>query len=189
MLKKLFIVFVLLFFASLAYAQENNSSFIVGKDYSFTLSAPKGWIADSESGKSQGLPFVFYPKGSSWQKGIVGMYATVYPKAENGGTLEKFIERDISDFKSKSEKLKVTTADALTTVKDAQGKERKVEVRYFTGDQFGNYEAVAYIDEGKSVVSIILTSKTQEGFEASLPAFKELVTSYYFLTDKVKIEK
>ncbi len=189
MLKNSFAIVALLFLANFAYAQENNSALVVGKDYSFTLSAPKGWVANSESGVNQGAPFVFYPKNSSWQKSVAVMYMTVYPKAENGDTLEKFIERDVSDFKANSAKLNVETADEIITAKDARGKERKAEVRYFTGDQFGNYEAVAYIDQDKSVVSIVLSSKSKKDFDASFSAFKELVASYYFLTDKVKTEK
>lgn len=117
------------------------------------------------------------------------IYTTVNYKADNGGTLEKFIEVDVADFKAKSDKLQVTKADAITTAKGANGKERKAEVRYFTGDQFGNYESIAYIEEGKAIISFILTSQKKKDFESSLPAFKELVASYYFLTDKVKREK
>ena len=48
---------------------------------------------------------------------------------------------------------------------------------------------MAYIDAGKTGVLIIMSSRKQEGFENSLPAFESLVKSYFFIGDNVKIEK
>ncbi len=166
--------------------QDKVSGIVVFPESSFTLSAPKNWVLDNESGTEQGLPAVFYPQGSSWANGKAVMYANIWVKQNPAEeTLAKVIAADEKAFKERSANLKVTDAEALPTAKSGQ----KATVKYFTGDSFGNYEAIAYIDKGKTVTMIVLTSQTKEDFEKSLPAFKELVGSYSFLTDKIKVEK
>lgn len=166
-------------------SETSNAGLVFFKQSSFLLSAPKNWVMDNEAGTGQGLPAVFYPQGSSWSKGASVMYANVWvkddPKEE---TLEKIIEADVKNFKARSENLKVTDGEALPTQKS----DKKATVKYFTGDPFGNHEAIAYIDEGNTVTMIVLTSRTKEDFEKSLAAFKELVASYSFLTGNVKIQ-
>ena len=161
--------------------QGFKSGIIYGKDHAFGLRAPKDWIMDNTSGVKQGLHAVFYPKGSSWGNGEVVMYANVNHKGEaKKDSFEKIVADDIAAYKTHSSNIKVMDADPLPT---ANGK--NALVKYFSGDINGNYEAVAYVDEEKFIVILVLTSKTKSGFESSLPAFKELVASYLFITDKV----
>jgi len=177
---------------SVGHAQQDsnqrataNSGIVFGRDHVFVLTAPKGWVFDSKSGVSQGSNAVFYPEGSSWKSGRVVMYASVYHKRNaTEETLETVIAGDVAEFKKKSEKLKVVEAASLPTRKD-----KTAVVRYFDGDTFGNSEAIAYLDEGKVVVMLVLTARTKKEFEGALPAFNELVGSYLFLGDKVTIQK
>jgi hypothetical protein len=188
-----FLVFiVLLVLCSGGQAQQNtekprdsNSGIIYGQDHVFVLTAPKGWVLDNKSGVNQGLQAVFYPEGSSWKSGTIVMYANAYYKLNaTEETLEKVVAGDVAEFKKKSEKLKVVEAASLPTRKD-----KKAVVRYFEGDTFGNSEAIAYLDEGKVVVMLVLSARTKNEFEAALPAFSELVSSYLFLGDKVTVQK
>jgi hypothetical protein len=190
-LTKSAILVVLLALCSVGQAQNNpekpvaNSGVVFGRDHVFVLTAPKGWILDSRSGVSQGFNAVFYPEGSSWQNGNIVMYANVYHKRNvSEETLETVISGDVAEFKKKSDKLKVAEAAPLPTRKDKQA-----AVRYFDGDTFGNSEAIAYLDEGKVVVMLVLSARTKKQFEAALPAFNVLVSSYLFLGDKVTIQK
>ena len=58
--------------------QENYRGGIVyGPKAAFNIGAPKGWVLDNESGASQGLPCVLYPKGSSWSDAKTVMYAKI----------------------------------------------------------------------------------------------------------------
>jgi hypothetical protein len=194
----LLILFLLTFFTAATAQTEKpaakpeskteaaNSGILLFRGSSFMLAAPKNWVMDSQSGAGAGLPAVFYPQGSSWSQGKAVMYANVWVKTNPAQeTLEKVIEVDVKAFKDRSDKLKVTDGEALATSKS----DKKATVKYFTGDPFGNHEAIAYIDEGKTVSMIVLSSRTREDFEKSLAAFKELVGSYFFLTGNVKIEK
>lgn len=158
---------------------DDNSGIIYGTDHAFVLTAPDGWVLDNASGVAQGLHAVFYPKGSSWKASPVVMYANVARKKSEKDALETIIESDIADFKRQSPDLKVEDAEAPA------GSGKNVSIKYFAGDKFHNHEAVAYIGESKVVVMLVLSSKTKKGFDDALPAFKQLISSYHFLGDKV----
>lgn len=158
-----------------------NTGLLYGPGYVFSVAAPKDWVLDEKSGARMGARAVFYPEGSSWAEGRAVMYVNTYYKRDPAAeTLESVIAGDVAAFKQKSEKLKVVVAPELPT-----RKEKKAAVRYFEGDQFNNFEAVAYLDEGKVVVMLVLTARSKKEFEGALPAFAELVGSYLFLGDKI----
>lgn len=162
-----------------------NSGIIYGKDHSFMLTAPKGWVIDNKSGVPNNLHAVFYPVGSSWAKATSIMYANTASKGVAGNeTIQKVIDYDLSQFRKKSPNVIVTDAEPLPTSKG-----KKAIAKYLSGDTFGNHEAIAYIDENKVVVFIVLSSRSQEDFVKSLPAFKELVASYELWTEDVTIKK
>jgi len=170
-----------------AFQQSNqkpddlNSGIVYGRDHSFILTAPPGWILDNSSGVSQGLHAVFFPRGSSWQDGIVVMYARVVHKDQDQNkTMRKVIQNDIASFKKASNNSTVRGGPSIST-KDS----KKAVIKYFYDAENDNHEAVAYIDESKVVVILVLSSRVKEEYEKSLSAFKELVTSYYFLSKKV----
>lgn len=157
---------------------------VYGKGHSFWISAPNGWILDNSSGVNRGLYAVFYPKGLTWKNSTAVMYAnTARKKADE--SLEDFIKGDTDNFKEKgSPNITIAKAEPIKT-KDG----KLAQVRLFTGDQWANSEAVAYIPENKVIVMIVLTSRTETDFKKSLGAFQALVGSYQFLAEDVRIEK
>ena len=59
-------------------AQEASPAGIVhGPKAGFNISAPEGWVIDTEAGKGQDLPCVLYPKDTSWADAKTVMYAKV----------------------------------------------------------------------------------------------------------------
>ncbi len=186
----LLIAFCLLCCANLS-AQDKKlpeqyvGGIVYGKDHVFALSAPKGWVLDNTSGVKMGLHAVFYPKGSSWENSAAVMYAnTIRKNLDQKETLNQVIEADLDGYKKHSPTVKVADAGQLPTKHEAQ----KAIVKYFSGDRNGRFEAVAYIDEKKTVIVLVLTAKTKKDFEDALPNFKELVASYFFISDQVTIE-
>jgi len=163
--------------ASVAAAQTGGGAGIVyGADHAFAIRAPNGWVLDNTSGKNHGLCVVFYEEGKSWQGADVVLYAnTASKRVEGQSTLEQLIEFDVAQFKSRAPHMRVTSAPNI----------RGAEVRHFIGDEYGNHEAVAYIDEELIVVMLVLSARTKEDFERAYPAFQELVESYQFLTSSV----
>lgn len=184
------LIFSLILLTVSVYAQTKTddpknigTGIIYGRNHAYILKAPKDWVMDNQSGVSQGIHAVFYPKGSSWDKGTAVMYTNVMAKASEKQSLQDLIDEDIRGFKQNSPNLKVEDGETLTLEKG-----KSAVVKKFTNDANGNYESVAYINEPKVAVIIVLTSRSKKDYEASLAAFRELVASYLFVTDNVTIK-
>lgn len=162
--------------ASHAGDSAKNSGIVTGMDHAFGLTAPKGWVLDSEAGKGQDLAVVVYPKGSTWVTAETVMYGAANLKATGKDTLDDMIKMDVEETRRSDPGLKVTDGKPLKT---EDGK--KAVVKYLEGI---NHEAVAFIDEEKVVSTLVLSSRTKEGFTKALPAFREFVGSYVFLLGK-----
>ncbi len=161
---------------AIAEITEGGTGLAYGTKHAYFLTAPHGWMLDTDSGKSQHIFAAFYPKGSSWSDGDVVMYSNA--AARDNKTPEQAIEDDYKELKKKSSKLKIEDGGTLTT----RDKKQAV-VKYFKGDKWGNTEAVGYVVEPTVVANIVMSARTAEAFEASLPAFRQLVASYRFVTD------
>ena len=158
-------------------SQESDGTegtIFVGRRYSFILKEPPGWVMNSETGNSQGVAAVLYPKGSSWKEAVTVMYARVIDKDETQPTIEKVISEDIAEMMKLNKESKVS--DSLS-IKTGDKKESTVKVFYDAANK--NYESVAFIDEPKVVVILALSSRDKLEYEKSLPAFQALVGSYF----------
>jgi hypothetical protein len=163
---------------------REGAGILVGSDYAFSIIAPPGWVLDGAAGKKQGLCAVVYEDGRSWKDASIVMYAnTASKKVEGQETLQELMAFDVADFKKHSSRLSVMPVDDIKTGTGV------AVVRLFEGDQFGNFEAIAYIDEKFTIVMLVLSARSKEEFESAYPAFQQLVRSYHFLTSNVKIEK
>jgi hypothetical protein len=158
-----------------------GAGIIYGKNHAFTISAPPGWVLDNNAEQNNGLCAVFYPAGSSWAKSSVVMYVNTALKGEGQQTREELITFDTQKFKAKAPNLSLTE---LPTIAMHTG---SAIVKKFAGDQFNNFEAVAYIDAPNVVAMLVLTSRDEAGFLRAYPAFEKLVGSYRFLTSDVRI--
>jgi hypothetical protein len=52
------------------------------------------------------------------------------------------------------------------------------EVKEILGDEYGNYEAIAYIKEEKAVVMVILNTKSEARYDSNYERFEKVVKSY-----------
>jgi len=185
-MKKILAVLIIASFRLILFGQEDiKTGIIYGNNHAFSLTAPDGWILDNKSGVSQGLYAVFYRKGESWKNAETVMYANTASLEDNAHkTIDQLIRYDLDVFKSNFSDLNITDG------KDILIKDNKIaKVKYLSGKSYGNYEAMAYIDAGKTGVMIIMSSRTREGFDNSLTAFEDLVKSYFFMADKVIIDR
>lgn len=171
---------ILLFFLCLSIMGQNGevegSGIVYGSKLGIGVQAPKGWIFDSKSGVSQGLHGVMYPEGTTWAKADEIMYVQTSRMLDNE-TLVHFIEHDLSGFKEGSASFKAEKADPI---KISSG--QTAEVRYLSGDKWGNYEAIAYAPKGQDVAMYVLSCKTKKGFDKRVAEFREMV-SKSFLAD------
>lgn len=181
-----YILSIFLFVISIQLdAQINNKSGIIyGKNHAFSLTAPQGWVLDNRAGVSQGIHAVFYREGTSWAEAETVMYAnTASLEIPAHTTLDELITFDIENFTSHYADLKIEDAPSILIEEDNYAR-----IKYLSGDSYGNYEAIAYIDAGKTGVMLIVSSRTNEGFNASLDAFHDLINSYFFIAEEIEFE-
>lgn len=169
---------------STANSEDLSSGIVYGKDHAFIVKAPKGWVLDNEAGAPQGLHAVFYPQGGSWESSPAIMYAnTSHKEQTEAKSLAEFIEQDLKNFKEHSPDTKMESMEQLTT------KSGKALVRKFSGDSWNNVEEIAYIEESKVFVLLVLSSRTKDDFKKFAPAFKQLVESYKFLGSEIRKDR
>jgi len=164
---------------SLGNIVEEGNGIVYGDDHAFGLTAPKGWMLDNESGVSQGMHAVFYPKGGSWRGSTIVAYASSRPRTKKIATADDAANFVVEDFHANgSPKYK---AKRVKTIKTEMG--QTAVIYHFSGDQWGNSEAVAYYVEDKTINYIVLTSRDPKKFADSLDSFDELAKSYFSLGD------
>lgn len=154
---------------------ERKALVIEGDDHLFMVSTPIGWVIDDTSGMGSRIRCVFYPKGQKWATAPTVMYVNpLHGFAAKERKFSMLISDDVREFLKRSPKGRVMDAGNLPTA--ASGKQ--AVVRYFSEDGGPPHEAVAYVPEKQLVMLIVLQSRTPQGFQAALPAFRDLVSTY-----------
>ena len=151
-----------------------NGGIVYGVDHVFTLRAPAGWVLDNSSGVAQGLHAVFYPKGGSWEKSRVVMYAnTVHKEKPVAKSMRQLIADDVAEFAAHTKGIQITDEAAVETHK----KKAAVVKRFVAADR-NVFEMVAYIEETKVVVMLVISARSQPELDAaahSVPAVGRFV--------------
>jgi hypothetical protein len=147
---------------------------IEGDNHLFMISAPDGWVLDDTSGMGSRIRCVFYPKGEKWNTAPTVMYVNpLHGYGAKTRTVSALMAEDEKSFRQKAPKGKVTDGGTIQTM----GK-KTATVRYFSYDGGPAHEAVAYVPEEELVMLLVLSSKTPEGFQGALPAYRDMVQSY-----------
>lgn len=182
-MKKSFSIIFLLTLAFTIHAQDSTrTGLLYGYNNAYYLTAPVGWVMDNENGKEDGLTAVFYPKGSTWIGSETVMYTTFTSfDSIKKETVNDIIKNDSVVFKGQSPQLLIKRQKPIML------KKRKIPVVAYSGEAESYYENVAYIQEKKGVVMIIISSHNKNGCINNYKDFEALVRSYRFLTDKVNI--
>jgi len=147
---------------------------LFGTDHAFYFTAPTGWILDNQSGVQQGLHMVFYPAGQTWKDSPVIAYGMSAAKGPQLESIEDQVKRTVEDFLSNGSPN--YTAEAKEVVNLPDGKTAKIY--FFSGDQWGNYEAAGYIEEIETINFLVYNAKTKSDFDKNLSSFKSILTSY-----------
>jgi len=157
-----------------------DGGIVYSNELGIGLGAPKNWTFDSASGQSQGLYAVMYPDGSTWSNSAQVIYvnfATLAPSQ----TIDSFIQSDINKFKEESPSLLVKKDDDITI----KSKEKAI-VRIFSGDKWGNHEAIAYLKSGQNIAMYVLSCKNLSDFKISYPIFRTVVSESFSVIVNVK---
>ena len=172
----LFLLTVLLLSAQPLRADTlpEGAGVVYGEGFAFNLKAPKGWTFDTSSGVVQGLNAVFYPNGGSWSGSPIVAYARSRSKTATLNTPEEAVKETVQSFHDKGSPK--YNGKLIKTFKTDSGQE--AVLYQFTGDQWGNIEAAAYIVEKDRINFLVMSSRDKELFDSNLPAFEALVKSY-----------
>jgi hypothetical protein len=184
-MKTIAFIFALLVHVASAAIIEEGVGIVYGSNHAFSFKAPKGWVLDNESGVGQGVHAVFYEKGGSWEKSKVVAYARAADRGDGVKTAADQVAKTIADFRKRGN-VKYD-GKKVKTVKTESGKEG--EIYHFSGDKWGNFEAVAYFVEEKTINFVVFNSRDEKLFNDALPAFEELAKSYLFVGEKLDIQK
>jgi len=176
--------FPLVCFLASAHADQLLEGFTVlkGNGYAFELKAPLGWVLDDKVANDQGLNVVFYPEHSSWDTSDVVCYARVRSLDNRVSNIDQQVKDTIKNLRQGGNPHVDAKFVKTIMTEDAN----KAQVYFFTGDQFGNSEATAYVLAKGSIHFITLSARNKKAFHDSLPAFDALVASYEDLTKEPK---
>jgi hypothetical protein len=161
-----------------SFGQENYRGGIVySPKAAFNISAPEGWVLDNESGVSQGMPCVLYPKGSSWSDASTIMYAKI--ASTQYEDVDQFVARAIKEMKDRH---------GLPKEKIESGKTRDGR-SYFINEypatkNYSQWERVAYIQLPHAVAYIVLSSRDEPSYRKDAPALTEVLKTFVYLEPK-----
>jgi len=156
---------------------------IEGDNHLFMISAPEGWVLDDTSGMGSRIRCVLYRKGEQWATAATVMYVNpLHGYGARARTVSALIAEDEKSFRQRSPRGKVTEGGTIQTT----GKKTAV-VRYFSNDGGPAHEAVAYVPEAELVMLLVLSSKTPDGFQGALPAYREMVQSYAWVASNAEM--
>jgi hypothetical protein len=163
-----------------------QSGILYGEHFAYAISAPKGWILDSETARAQGpgCSAVFYRRGETWQHGKAVMYIVVVAKTK-GVSLQTVVQDDVAEFKKGNDHTGVKKSPSLQT-KDHR---EAVSCTFVHAASGAAEEQVCYVDAPTAIFTIVLTARTKNDYERAVPDFAALVRSFFFITSDVKIEK
>jgi hypothetical protein len=171
------IAFALCLVSGITFAAED--AYVHGTDHCYYINTPKGWILDSQSGKSAGLPIVAYPIGSSWRASSTVIYTRPADKASTTNipteVIKAQVQKVLDDFRAgkADDKTQATFVKVIENKSGAKG-----ELWQFSGDRWGNTELAAYFPAKNTLNFFVMSSRTKEEFDRHTSAFIELASSY-----------
>lgn len=135
---------------------------------------PEGWKHEREHSLHYNFN-ALAPVGSSFSSAEAVMYANaIYrPRVPNEKTLSAFIDSDIQKFKDDNPGLAVEESPSLKT---ADSKTAKVFLLKPSGQ--GQWERVAYFEEGEYYMVFVASSRTESGLLNASRAYESLITNY-----------
>src|SRR3954470_9362449 len=124
----------------------------------FRISAPEGWVVDSEAGKGQDLSCVLYPKGESWADAKTVMYAKMASPQWEG--VSAFVETAIREMKAKHG----IPREKIAAGKTNDGHDYFVN-EYPATKAYSQWERVGYVQLPRGVAYIVLTSRDKASYQ------------------------
>ena len=156
-------------------AQEKYPKGIVhGPKAGFNITAPEGWVIDTEAGKGQDLPCVLFPKDSLWANAKTGMYAKVASPQWEG--VEAFVAWAIKGMKAQHG----TPKQKIAIGKTKDGHDYFIN-EYPATKTYTQWERVGYVQLPQGVAYIVLTSRDQASYHKDLGALEQVLKTLVYV--------
>jgi hypothetical protein len=147
--------------------------------YCFILTAPKGWVLDSDAARDAEVCAVFYRKGSSWADGDAVFYANTRPKPVKGSVFESVVNADIEDMRKHGSPNSKARLMKELKLKDG----RVAQIWEYVGDKWSNVELTALVEEKEGVSAMVLSARSQKALDGAEADFEKLINSYRYAGD------
>jgi len=174
---KTILIVLLTFLINSVFAQENKRSGIIyGQNYAFIVTAPVGWIMDSDSLSQQGIFGLFYEEGKKFgsQNNTPIIYiVTLSLNNASDDALIKFAQEDINGY---------TTNGAKTERINRQYK--RSDMLYLTYNvnlTNGRFETFVFTRYKNNCFIIILNVSSVDQRNELLPKLNEVIDSMSFM--------
>lgn len=145
----------------------------------YSLKPDKGWYLDKVTAKRNRVPFFIYPKGNENNKLFTYIYSSIYSIENENGGLQGFIERDIKDYKSKTEKVEAKKLNDIFIKNKYKG-----QIYEFTNMPYNKTERVCFIGTNKSIFVITLASSDINEYNKYIKFYNDLLDSFEIITRK-----
>jgi len=138
------------------------------------LPATDGWLHDEEASQTLAAN-VLVPEGSSFAEAPAVMYAKALykPRAPEIQSIQELVESDRGEFERDMPTLRIERLPDLTT-----GDHRALIQLSFTHSGEGNWERVAYGEEGNYYLIFVISARNEADLKGAVPAFEKLLASY-----------
>jgi hypothetical protein len=173
-----FIAVLLIALASMANAGVEKTATLCGNGicphWWPKLSVPAGWHHDHEFSVHYNFN-ALVPDGQSFSDTETVMYANAVfkPRVPESKTLKDFITNDHASFREETPDLAIVPDATLTT---ADGKSATSWL--LQPKTAGQWERVAYLDEGEYYMVFVISSRTQAGLNKNMPVYELLIRNY-----------
>ncbi|WP_028886854.1 hypothetical protein [Teredinibacter turnerae] len=175
------IIFILIAISINTYAEEK---LILGyfNDRSYWVNIPEGFYQDAATAKRIGAVFLLIPNGYDFNGAPAVIYSAVY----SNKLVSEASKHDVEKFGGSSSEVKVRESSVDTLI----GK-NKILINEFINPSSKQqpYESVAYVQEGESVVTLVVSAFVKQNYDYILPEFIEMVKTYESVGIKVKHNK
>jgi tetratricopeptide (TPR) repeat protein len=163
------------------HADETFPGGIVhGPKAGFNITAPEGWVLDTESGKGQDLPCVLYPKGSSWADAKTVMYAKVASPQWEG--VDAFVAMAIKEMKAKHG----TPKEKIASGKTKDGHDYFIN-EYPATKTYSQWERVGYVQLPQGVGYIVLTSRDKASYQRDSGVLERVLKTLVYVEPKSEV--
>src|SRR6184192_9423 len=153
---------------------------VTGPKAAFNITAPEGWVLDTESGKHQDLSCVLYPKSSSWADAKTVMYAKVASPQWEG--VNAFVEWAIEGMKEKHG----TPKQKIASGKTKHGHDYFIN-EYPATKTYSQWERIGYIQLPQAVAYIVLSSRDKTSYQKDSGALEKVLKTLVYVEPKSEV--